>query len=77
MEHDTNSLINALRLWGRIGFFFFGAVGLIIGAILVFEGNFSLRSVMVVCGILALGFIALGLARIYEWLAQKMFSRRH
>ena len=76
MEHDSDSLINALRLWGRIGFFFFCAVALIIGAISVVEGNVSRRSVLVLCGILAVAFIALGFARFYEWLAEKLFMRR-
>ena len=76
MEHDTGSLINALRLWGRIGFFFFCAVALIIGVISVVEGNVSLRSVLVFIGILALAFIALGFARLYEWLAEKLLMRR-
>ncbi|MBF9058432.1 hypothetical protein HKCCSP123_04480 [Rhodobacterales bacterium HKCCSP123] len=71
-----DSLINALRLWGRIGFFFFCAVALIIGGISVFEGNISLRSFLVVLGTLALAFIALGLAGLYEWLAEKLIMGR-
>ncbi len=76
MEQDADTLINALRLWGRIGFYFFCAVALIIGAISVVEGNFSLRSIIVVFGILGLAFIALGFARLYEWLAEKLLMRR-
>ncbi len=76
MEQDADSLINALRLWGRIGFFFFCAVALIIGAISVVEGNVSMRSVLVVFGILAFAFIALWFARLYEWLAEKLLVRR-
>ncbi len=76
MEQDADTLINALRLWGRIGFFFFCAVALIIGGISVVEGNISLRSVLVVLGILALAFIALVIASLYEWLAEKLLMRR-
>ncbi len=72
MEQDADSLINALRLWGRIGFFFFCAVAVVIGGISVVEGNFSLRSIIVVFGILGLAFIALGFARLYECLAEKL-----
>ncbi len=76
MEQDADSLINALRLWGRIGFFFFCAVAVVIGGISVVEGNTSIRSVLVVFGILGLAFIALGFARFYEWLAEKLLLRR-
>jgi len=76
MEHDPDLLINALRSWGRIGFWFFIAVGVIISAVLVLGGNLSLRGVLVICAIFALGFVALGLADFYGWIARRLFSGR-
>ncbi len=75
MERDPDLLINALRFWGRIGFFFFAAIAMIITGVVVGGGKFSFRAVLVICAILGLGFIALGLAAFYEWIAGKLSSR--
>ncbi len=76
VEQDPETLIKLLRVWGRVGFFFFVAVGIIVGAVVVVGGNLSLRSAVVVCSIFALGVLALALARLYEGLAGRFFLGR-
>lgn len=74
MAQDTEILINALRIWGRVGFWFFAAMGVIVGIVIGAGGNLSFRAVLIVSAFFALGFVALSLAGIYEWIALRVFS---
>jgi hypothetical protein len=66
--------MRALRLWGRVGFLFFLSFALILAAMLIVEGRFSLPGALGVGAFVALGLAAPGLARLYEWIAGKRFS---
>ncbi len=76
MTEKPDRLSRMLRLWGKIGFFFFLAWALILAAIMLIEGQFTLRALLVIGAVAALGLIALKVAQIYEWIAHKLFPER-
>ena len=75
MAKDMDRLSRMLRFWGRVGFFFFLACALVLFGILLVEGIFTLRALIVVCAIAALGLLSLGLARFYGWMADRLVHR--
>ena len=75
MTEQPDRLSRLLRLWGRVGFFFFLAWALILAGIAVVEGNLTGRALLVVCTLALLGLVSLGLARLYERIAHKLFPK--
>lgn len=75
MTEQPDRLSRLLRLWGRVGFFFFAAWALILAGIAVIEGNFTGRAFLVIGTLALLGLVSLGLARLYERIAHKLFPK--
>ena len=75
MVQDKDRLSRMLRFWGKVGFFFFLSCALVLTGILVVEGVFTLRALLVVCAFTALGLLSLGLAQFYGWMADRLAHR--
>ena len=75
MTEQPDRLSRLLRLWGRVGFFFFVTWALILAVISVIEGNFTGRALLVIGTLALLGLVSLGLARLYERTAHKLFPK--
>jgi hypothetical protein len=75
MTEQPDRLSRLLRLWGRVGFFFFLAVAAILAVIAVVEGQFTGRALLVICTLALLGLVSLGLARLYERIAKKLLPK--
>ena len=75
MAEQPDRLSRLLRLWGKVGFFFFLATALGLAGIAVVEGQFTGRALLVIGTLALLGLVSLGLARLYERIAQKLFSK--
>lgn len=75
MTQQPDCLSRMLRLWGKVGFFFFLAWAVVLAGIAVVEGQFTLRALLVICALASLGLVSLGLARLYEWIAHKLFPK--
>ena len=75
MTEQPDRLSRLLRLWGRVGFFFFLAWALILAGIAVVEENFTGRAFLVICALALLGLVSLGLARLYQRIADKIFAK--
>jgi hypothetical protein len=75
MTAQPDHVSRLLRLWGRVGFFFFLAWAIILAGIAVVEGNFTGRALLVICTLALLGLVSLGLARLYQRIADKLFAK--
>jgi hypothetical protein len=75
MTEQPDRLSRLLRLWGRVGLFFFLAWALILAGIAVVEENFNGRALLVICTLALLGRVSLGLARLYQRIADKLFAK--
>jgi hypothetical protein len=75
MTEEPDRLSRIIRLWGKIGFFFFLACALVLAGIALVEKQFTLRALLVTCAIASLGLISLGLARLYERIAHKVVRK--
>ena len=75
MTEEPDRLSRMIRLWGKIGFFFFLACAVGLAGIALVEKQFTLRAFLVTCAIASLGLISLGLARLYERIAHKVFPK--
>ena len=72
---QPDRLSRLLRLWGWSGFYLFIGVALVLVGMTLVEGQFTLRAVLVICAAVALGLVSLGLTCVYEWIADKLFSK--
>jgi hypothetical protein len=75
MTEHPDRLSRLLRLWGKVGFFFFLASSLVLAGIAVVEGQLTGRALLVICALALLGLVSLGLARLYERIAHKLFPK--
>ena len=72
---QPDRLSRILRLWGKSGFYLFVGGALVLAGITLVEGQFTLRALLVICAAASLGLVSLGLTRVYEWIADKLFSK--
>ena len=75
MTAQPDRVSRLLRLWGRVGFFFFLVWAVILAGIAVVEENFNGRALLVICTLALLGLVSLGLARLYQRIADKLFAK--
>ena len=75
MTEQPDRLPRLLRLWGRVGFVFFLAWAVILAGIAVIEANFTGWALLVIGTLALLGLVSLGLARLYERIAHKLFPK--
>jgi hypothetical protein len=75
MTEHSDRLARLLRLWGRVGFVFFLGIALVLTGIAVIEEQLTARALLVICSLGVLGLVSLGLARIYELIARRLFPK--
>ena len=75
MTAQPDRVSRLLRLWGRVGFFFFLVWAVVLAGIAVGEEYFTGRGLLGICTIALLGLVSLGLARLYQRIADKLFAK--